>query len=148
MNKKLLKLVMLCCFVIITITACTTSKSYTYKVETGDNIKVTLNTSNGYDMTATNPIELSKNGTKVSDGIFITLEMYEQYLDVVENDEKSTIIKTGNANGVEYTFYNYDNKEYNYIMKIKDSNTGFILGTPNSQDGAEESFSMIGLEKE
>ena len=42
-----------------------------------------------------------------------------------------------------YTFYSYNNSEFNYIIKVNGSNTGIILGNPNSKSEAEECFKRL-----
>ena len=103
---------------LLTVTGCNTTKSYTYNVETGDSIKVKLNTSDGYDITSDLPFTISKDGKTLSQGTFITLDGYNQYLKLVNQDSNSKILNKGNKNGVEYLFYSYNNSEYNYIIKI------------------------------
>lgn len=147
--KKILKLSLIFSLLIFTLVACDKAyKRILFKVETGDNINVILNTDDGYNMTTELPIEFTKNEEVVGNGIFITLDTYAKYEDIINKDNKSTIIESGDKNGVHYIFYNFDNREYNYIMKIDNSNTGFILGNPNSQDSAEECFGRLTFSKE
>ena len=48
-------------YICILLTGCTTSKSYTFKVETGDEIEVKLNTNDGYDITSDLPFSVLKD---------------------------------------------------------------------------------------
>ena len=43
---------------LLALTGCTTTKSYTFKVETGDEIEVKLNTNDGYDITSDLPFSI------------------------------------------------------------------------------------------
>lgn len=124
---------------------CTTTKSTTYSVETGDSIKITLDTSDGYDIDTKNPFTISKDEETISSGTFITLDTYEQYLDAVAGDASATVIDENSKNGVDYLFYRYDgdNTEYNYIIKVHDSNTGLLLGNIISQESAEKCFGHL-----
>ena len=49
---------------------------------------------------------------------------------------------------IEYFFYNYNNMEYNYVVKIKNSNTGIIIANPNSQEEAQKCFKLLSFSLE
>ena len=133
----------------ILLVGCTTSKAYTWKVETGDNIKVSLKTNYGYDISSNNPFEISKDGKIISYGMFVSNDTCEQYRALVANSTDVKIIDQGNKNGVEYIFYEYQNsiKEYNYILKVNDSNTGILLANSTSETDAEEIFNRLTFSK-
>lgn len=142
MKKALLSLILLCTFM-FTLTGCNTAKSYTFDVETGDKIKIELNTTDGYDLSSSLPFTVSKDGSVLSQGTFITLDGYDDYVDRVNNDTNSTILDSGSINGVTYTFYSYNDTEFNYIIKIDNSNTALLLGNPNSQNEAQTIFELL-----
>lgn len=58
--------------VVIGCCACSTnsSKAYTFKVDTGDQVKVELNTADGYDITSDLPFVISKDNKTLSQGTF------------------------------------------------------------------------------
>lgn len=141
--KKIIKTVLLLGVAMATLIGCTTSKAFTYNVSTGDSIKVELDTSDGYDLTSDLPFTISKDGKTLSQGSFITLDGYKQYLDAVDGDDKAQIIESDSRFGVTYTFYSYDDSEFNYIIKVDGSKTGIILGNPNSKDEAKECFERL-----
>lgn len=141
--KKLIRLLSVIFILTLILTGCTTSKSFIYKVQTGDSVKVKLDTSNGYNLSSDLPFTISKDNTKLSQGTFITMDGYNQYIELVNNDTNSKIIDSGNKNGITYTFYTYNNSEFNYVIKINNSNTGILLGNPNSQKEAEEIFEKL-----
>lgn len=141
--KKILSSLVLVCALVLTLTGCTTTKSYTFDVETGDSIKVELNASDGYDISADLPFTISKDDKTLSQGTFVTIDGYNQYLDAVNNDTNSKILDSGTKDGITYTFYSYNNSEYNYIIKVDGSNTGILLGNPNSQVEAETVFNLL-----
>lgn len=141
--KKVLSLFALVGTLLLTVTGCTTTKSYTYEVTTGDSVKVKLNTSDGYDITSNLPFTISKDDKTLSQGTFITIDEYNQYLDAVSRDTKAKILDSNSKDGITYTFYSYDNSEFNYIIKIDNSKTGILLGNPNSQTEAEECFNKL-----
>lgn len=141
--KRIFKVVLLMGAVLATLAGCTTSKSFTYNVSTGDVIKVELDTSDGYDLTSELPFTISKDDKMLSQGSFITLDGYNQYLDAVDGDDKAEVIASDSRDGITYTFYSYDNSEFNYIIRVDGSKTGILLGNPNSKAEAEECFERL-----
>ena len=141
--KKIFSSLVIIIALILCLTGCSTSKSYTFDVETGDSIKVKLNTSKGHDISSVLPFTISKNGEILSQGTFITLSGYNQYVNTVNNDTNCKILDSGSKNGITYTFYSYNNFEYNYIIKVDGSNTGILLGNPNSKQEAQECFELL-----
>jgi len=123
------------------------SMSYTYSVDTGDKIKLTLDTSDNYKLTSEVPFSILKDEETLSQGQFITAENYSQYVDVVNSDEKATLIDSGNKDGNEYIFWSYNDSEYNYAILITDSETGVIIGNPVSEESAKECFERIDISK-
>lgn len=131
---------------LLTLTGCTTSKSYTFKVENGDDIKVTLNTTDGYDITSDTPFKILKDENTLSQGIFIKGSYYDQYVEAANT--QGNIIKKESNDKIEYVFYSYENLEYNYIIKIKNSDTALLLANPNSQEEAEKCFELLSFSVE
>ena len=128
---------------LLILTGCTTNKSYTYSVETGDKIKIELNTTDGYDMSSSLPFTISKDNETLSQGTFIYESYYDEYVNAAKTDSLAKIIDTGSNDNIEYVFYSYNDSEYNYIIKVKNSNTGIILANQNSQDKAEKCFNLL-----
>ncbi len=141
--KKLISSLSIFFTLVLLLTGCTTSKAFTYDVQNGDSIKVELNTSNGYDLSSNLPFEVSKDNNVLSQGTFITIDGYNQYIDIVNNDSNAKILDSETKNGISYTFYSYDDSEFNYIIKIDNSNTGIVLANPNSEKEAKEIFDKL-----
>ena len=78
----------------------------------------------------------------------ITIDGYNQYMNAVETDPTAKVIDSGSKDGITYTFYSVNDSEFNYIIKIDGSNTGILLGNPNSQAEAEEVFSRMTFSQE
>lgn len=146
--KKFLGMVILVGTLLAFVTGCTTTKSFTYDVTTGDSIKVQLNTSDGYDITSDLPFAILKEEKTLSQGTFITIDGYNQYLNAVNSDANAKVIDSGSKYGITYTFYSYNDSEFNYIIKIDGSNTGILLGNPNSETEAKEIFELLTFSKE
>ena len=141
--KKIIISFLIIGLILISLSACTSSKSFTFDVETGDKIKVELNTSDGYDLSSNIPFEIRKDDKVLSQGTFIKLDYYDYYIDVINEDPDSYLIDSGSNNNIEYVFYSYNNSEYNYVIKIKNSNTGILLGNNHSKQEAEKCFSLL-----
>ena len=70
--KKILSLLMAMCLVIV-MTACggNTSMAFTFAVDTGDNVKLELDTTGGYSISADLPFAISHGDDILSQGTFI-----------------------------------------------------------------------------
>ena len=134
MKKKIISLAMIFS-VLLMITGCTSNKAYTFTVETGDKIKVELDTTDGYDLSSDLPFTISKDGNTLSQGTFITSS--------AKTDSLAKVIDEGSKDNIDYVFYSYNNSEYNYVIKVKNSNTGILLGNPNSKEEAKTCFDLL-----
>ena len=121
--------------------------SYTYSVSTGDKVKLTVDTADNYSITKDLPFTITKDGSTLSQGKFITKENYAEIITSVKTDEKATIINSGNKDDDEFIFWSYNNSEYNYAILINDSDTGVIIGNPISEESARECFEKIKISK-
>lgn len=144
--KKFLTGILLSRMIFVLLAGCTTNKSYTYAVETGDKIKITLDTTNGYSLSSDLPFTVSKDDNPLSQGTFIQESYYEQYVNAANT--QGQIIDSGSDNNIEYVFYSYNNSEYNYVIKIKNSNTALLLGNPNSEEEAKKCFELLSFNLE
>lgn len=152
MKKKIIGL-LLCFTTVLCLTGCKKFKSYTFKVETGDKIKIKMETSDGYNLTSNLPIEFSKDSDVLSQGIFAKAETYDTYKNSLKFQYGVEILEEKETNNIEYLFYKYNNSianitEYNYIIKIKNSNTCFILGNKLSKEKAKEIFNRLTISVE
>lgn len=144
-NKKIIMLFVLVLAIVLILTGCEkkSNKSYTFNVETGDQIEIKMNTTEGYNLTSKLPIEFSKDDELISQGAFAQEYAYDEYYKLVKNDSDATIIEEKSNSNIEYFFYEYDDSEYNYIIKIKGSKTCFILGNNKSKKSAQEIFERL-----
>lgn len=144
--KKIFMNILLAGMMLVLLTGCTTSKSYIYSVETGDQVKITLNTTDGYDLSSDLPFTVSKDDNTLSQGTFIQGSYYDAYVEAANT--QGQIIDRGSNDNIEYVFYSYNNSEYNYVIKIKDSNTALLLANPNSQEEAKKCFELLSFSLE
>lgn len=124
-------------------TGCTTTKSFTYSVETGDSIKVTLDTSDGYDLSSDLPFTVSKDGETLMQGTFIQGSYYEEFVNVAKTDSSAVIIDEVSDDDIEYVFYSVNDSEFDYVINIKNSKTALVLGSQKSQSEAEECYKLL-----
>ena len=145
--KKII--ILLLCVVIMSalIVGCRTnsSKAYTFTVDNGDKIKITLDTSDDYDISSDLPFTISCDEEMLSQGSFILDETYEQYVSIVETDEKAKLLDSGTKYGHKYIFWCYNGSEYNYAILIDDSSTGIIIGNQVSEESAKECFNRLNI---
>lgn len=150
--KKSFKIGLLLILVFV-LTACNfgTRRSYTFEVETGDNIKVTLDNIDKYSLSQKNgTFIVSKDDQTISQGVFLTDEMYNQYKDLIDKNENNVILnkETGKKDDNEYIYYETKGKsgtEYNYVVMINDSHTGVIIGSTVSKEEAQNVFDLLTL---
>lgn len=144
MKKFLAAAVMLCAV----LTGCknNSSMSLTFNVETGDSIKVKLDTSDDdYKLEANGSHFIVKeDGENVIEGIFLTEDMYAEYEEIIW--ETGTILEYD-----DYLFYEYDGEagtERNILLMVPDSDTGVIMASLEDEDDVREAFSKLSFENE
>lgn len=152
MKKNISVLLLALCFV-FAVSGCSdtqdvggkTHKAFTFSVETGDKVRVELDTTGGYDLSSNLPFEISKNGSTLSQGIFIEADQFESYAEAVNSDANAKIIETNTKDSNRYVFWSYNDSEYNIVVLIGDSNTGILLGNAISEDSARECFERLSI---
>lgn len=150
-SKLYLFPVMLLCIVLLGACSVSSNKSYTFSVETGDKIKVNLDTSGDYSFSQENGHVIVKyNEETVLEGIFLTKDLYNQYLEAVDNSGAVKLAEN-EADNISYLFYEYEGQagtEDNFIIWIKDSNTGMLLASLSGQEQAKAAFDRLSFTKE
>lgn len=145
MKKSISALLLLLCL-IFTLSGCgeaKTHKSYTFSVDTGDKVQIELDTTGGYDITSELPFEISKDGSTLSQGIFIEAEQYASYTEAINTDGGAKVIDEGTKDSNKYVFWSYNDSEFNIVILIGDSNTGILLGNAVSEESAKECFDRL-----
>lgn len=135
--------ILLAILMVLLLSACTKSMSYSFTVETGDKIKVKLDTTDGYSISQKEgTYTVSLDGTDILTGLFLTEEMYGQYLAALDSEEVE-ILEESEHNGCTYTEYRYtaqDHTEHNFVCWVTGSSTGVLMGSVEPQQAAEEAF--------
>lgn len=130
--------------VMFLITGCRSNKTFTYQVSTGDMVKVKLDTSGDYNLKSELPFKILKGDKKLSQGTFVTIGGYNQYVKIAKGGNGAVVLDSGVKNGMEYLFYSYNDSNFNYIIKVS-SKTGVLLENSVSKESAEECFNRINL---
>lgn len=125
----------------LVLTGCSTFKSFTFDVETGDKVSIRLDTSNGYDLTGKVPFSVLDGDKILSTGTFIKGDFYDKYVQAANTQGK--VITEDDDKNIEYVFYSYQDKEWNYVIKIKNSNTAILLGNQISEKDAKKVFKLL-----
>lgn len=121
----------------------TTTKGYTFSVDTGDSVKIILDTTDNYDLSSELPFTVSKDGETLSQGSFAAGSDYSKYETVVNEDPAAEILDSGEKDGNEYIFWCYNGTEYNYALHVGESNTAIIIGNAISEESAKECFERL-----
>lgn len=138
---------MIVCMMLVCV-GCSKSFSISYSVNTGDQIKVELDTTDGYglsDEEGTMCI-LDETDSTVLTGFFIDKNTYTSYLDMVRGTEGVTILEETTANGVTYTLYNLETSEMEvneYVCWVDGSSTGMVLSSLGTIDATKTAFSKL-----
>lgn len=125
------------------------STTVTYDVaETGD--RVALQLIAGYTQDGKNPFTISSSGKELITGSFLTTEQYEEYVSLIEGggskDEVIQRIEQGIKDSNIFCYFSSEKSgstEYDFIVKIADTNTAVLLRGAGSQEAVRECFSSI-----
>lgn len=123
-----------------------TNMSFTFNVETGDSVKVKLDTSNGLLLTQDDgQFTVMKDEENILLGMFITEDTYNQYMSL-EDSAQMTVIEKDTVENKKYMFYECEGEsgtEYDFVVWIDGSNTGVLMGSTVGESDAREAFSSL-----
>lgn len=144
-QKMTLSAILLCLTLLLCGCEKTLTMSYTYEVDTGDAVKLTMDITDDYGITSDLPFALTCGEETLSQGTFITAQGWEEYKELVTEteDEDVTVLDSGEKDGNEYVFWSYQEEEYNYAILVGGSNTGLLLGNDVSEESARECFERL-----
>lgn len=134
--------------VVFVLSGCETHRnmSYSYDVTTGDRVKLTLNTKDGYSMTSSVPVKITKNDETIAEARFYELSAYSSTLTGVRRLSGVKVIEEKSNDDIDYFFYCYNDREYSYVIKIKDSKTCIILVSTKSEEEVRDCFERLSFE--
>lgn len=133
--KKAISLILVLCLVLVS-AGCSTTMSYTYTVDNGDCLSITMDTTDGYKLSSGVPFTVTQHGEEVSTGQFLYSEYYTEYVNIVQADSNSTVLDSGEKDGSEYLFWNYNDTEYNYVMLVGGTDTAILISNLISEESA------------
>ena len=127
------------------LTGCTTSKSYTFDVETGDKVKVELDTSNGLKLTQEDgSFSVTKGDEQVVDAMFITADMRTMYVAAVKDEDNAEIV-SDTAEVFSWTLPGEAGVENDRIIAITGTDKTYIIAGSVCEDESlrEEAFKSL-----
>lgn len=147
MLKRSLKIfIFLAIFILLT--GCKSSKMVKFNVSNGEVINVTLDTTNGYDISSEIPFYVIKDAKKMCQGEFIVIDSYDQALIELKSNSEVKILDKGARDDGDYIFYSYNDSSWGYIIKLKKSSTSIYLSSTESKDNVSKCASLLTFEKQ
>lgn len=151
--KNRMQKLALCALVFAGLSACDvkTSASLTFHVETKDDIKITLDTTDGYSLSQDEGrFKIEKEDEVMMQGIFLTTEGYQTYYDKIQTATEANIHEEGKQSDNPYLFYEVEGeagREENFLLSIDGSNTHVIIASLLPKDEAIKIFQLLQFEK-
>ncbi len=148
--KKLTIATLLCLLMAFTFAACSTGKSLTFQIENGESVKVTLDTTGGYNLLEEDGmITVQKDNEDVLNGMFLTSSGFDTYAAAITASD-AVILKATPSDSPTFYFYQFDGAagtETTFLFKIKGSDTAVIIASLASKEEAEAAFDRLTFEK-
>ena len=127
-----------------------TTMSYTFTVSTGDEIKVSLDTTDGYWLAEEDStFSVEKDDEVVLQGIFLNEEMYNEYMDRAKSGD-ITVISEGSQGDNPYFYYQAEvssGTTNQILLWINDSQTGIMLASLSPREDVEPAFERLSFSK-
>lgn len=152
--SKIKVIIMSLVLIVCILTGCDSSRSMsiTFAVGTGDNIMVTLDTSDGMELHQTESgFAVAGEDKDILQAFFVERAVYQQYLEAVASQEGVTVNQEKTENGITYLSYSYNGEagmENNFIVWIEGTDTGVIVASLADRETATQAFKYITFAKE
>ncbi|MCI9093224.1 MAG: hypothetical protein HFF36_05460 [Coprobacillus sp.] len=148
-NRRVKVIAILC--LVLFLTACNLNErsSYSFSLENGDVINIVFKSKNGYTINQKNgSFVISKDNKTISQGIFLTDKLYEEYKNIINENKNKEILnkKTGKKDNNDYIYYEVQGKngtEYNYIVKVFSADSAVMIGCLTNKKEAQEVFEQL-----
>lgn len=127
------------------LTACTTTKGWTFSVDTGDKVKVSIETSKGYNITGEVPFSILKDNEEIMIGKFGDYDDYDVSKNAIDGETGAVLLKEGKKDGFDYFFCTAETKkhtEYGYFLRLGNTTIALIT-TSLTQTEAEAVFDAM-----
>ncbi len=95
--------------------------TFLVEAETGENIYVTLDTTDGYLCIDDPPFMISKDHIDMVTGTFTTQDTYSTYYEALKTDESGELLQEGEKDGFPFFSYKVDSPvgtEHNYFVQF------------------------------
>lgn len=150
--KRVFKNLFFCMLILAGLSACdvTTSFCYTFNIDNGDKVDVTLDTSDGHKISQKDgEFFIKKDDKTLLKGNFMRQSDYEKFCDRALNMEGVTIKEDHSKDEVPSIRFNAnsDGDKVFFIQKVKDTNTFIGISSPLSDDEAVKAFSYLTFQK-
>ena len=147
-QKKMLTILML---MVLMLTGCETNLAYTFNIETGEQVKVQLDTTNGQKLKQEDGRFMvnTEEDEAMSIGVFFLPEVFNELYDGVSEMDGVTILEENKESEPAYIFYQVDtdgSMEWNYLVKIKDAEVGVVVSNVTSQESAQTVMELLTFE--
>lgn len=134
------------------LTACHSSKSFTFQIDNGEQVKVTLNTTDGYDLTQEDgTFAVEEDGKTILYGRFLKPEGFALYQEEMSKQKNAKLVTLEPADSPTLCIYTFDGSagpEVDYLMKLDGGETVVYLYTTKTAAEAEKLVELLTFEFE
>lgn len=150
--KRVFKNLFFCMLILAGLSACdvTTSFCYTFNIDNGDKVDVTLDTSDGHKISQKDGEFIVKKDDKtLLKGFFMGQTDYENFRDKALHTDGVTVKEDHPKDEEPYLRFNSDFVEDKvfFIKKVKGTSTFIGITSPLSDEEAVKAFSYLTFEK-
>lgn len=133
----------------VMMTACSTTldKSYTFVVDTGDNIKVTVDMKGGHDLSQDGgTFEVAnEDGDSIVSGTFMEVAQFDTYKDSMEDGKFNGEVESVGDDLLIWSYASDSGTEHNRFVKVSDK-TAVLMGSIADGDEAKKAYDAISFE--
>lgn len=149
--KRIFVTLSMCVVLMMSLTACHSSKSYTFRVDNGEKVQITLDTTDGYNIKQEDGVfTIQKEEEDILNGCFLSAEGYKQKAAAVAALGDEAIIKATPKDAPTFYCYQFEGEaglETDFLFQIEGGETGVLIGSLASRDEAEAAFKLLKFEK-
>lgn len=148
---KRFKLLLLSLLLLLSSCAEDNTMTVIFDVDTGDTVTVKLDMSDGYTMDYGETTYFMLDGETVMEFIFIGIEEYNSYLDAIYDVEYFEVVSEFEKDGNQCILFYADSGdfwEYDYILRLGNTDTAMLFGSLYPLEVAEDCFSHITISVE
>lgn len=152
-NKKVYK-VLFCMIILLILSGCEfeTSRAITFDIETGDKIEVKLDTTDGYALSQEDgKFFVKKKEEEILQGVFMTNEKYDIYLENVHISKDVRINEEGKKGEHDYLAFEIgdgNHLEQGILLKVKNTQTNILLASTSMKEEALQAFQYLSFAAE